>query len=1663
MRQTEYRRRNNALVEEIYADLQRTSQAELDWLFRQIRYKVRRLDRQRIKIATASPRLQKFDPNQARDEDGKWTDGGKGSSINHEHIESVSRAHSSYETFQSTKDKPKFIEELADGVAEGIGIKVGVKVLDDKAFNEKFKTAKVSPEAAMFGGVSTVTAGYHSLDNVIYLRQSNIEKVKNWKEYADFRFALYHEMGHAYHVNAYGIIRQDKGEYGSGWAEQFADGFAGALGYAEQMWRYQAKPSPFPKENERAKTFDFKKHFNEFISTNKPVSKYTLVSPDTRLQKSYIVSGNLWDFFVKRMKTSLLSALLRGAIKLFDLQRKHYDLPEVVEIDPAEFAKQIEPMLGERIVGVTDTTKRMVGRKVVGWYNSPGQSMQSLVDQLKPTFSESRARLIAQTEVTFLNSQVQLQTAFKSGVTEWWWSTRRDNVVCKKPLVGPDGQVYKGCRELHGKVFQIGDAMPPTGSHPGCRCNPILVPVKRAKRTEPARTTLRTFAEGLLMRKFDEDQPRDEEGRWVDEGGGDKATFSTSNLKDVNDAFIRYFKKQGNEYYQKVKDINSGYCREWAEIVSEFTGSEKWYNDTFSHAFVKHEGLFYDAGTLNGVKDWIDLAGLKNQKASLLRMRADGIDRSHKVSDYGRFIHEQTVNTIREEIEAEKGLRKSDFVESEHPRNADGEFTDKGTGEGGGSAEPAYKQSGAYKEFQTKIEEYHKAIAQEDKNDALNEAYEIMTTYDDETKKASKEMEEDYFGGEMPENMNIYMLQSEFRNWGAMVAFTDHDKAVAAAKESHDWLSAFSIQQGLFRSPVVPLDKEKCTIIVDGLYLRDKRSVDLDYVRPTEELVKNLVADTPYQNNVKEAFNVKCIPEALKDYKKNHPEKTLSPIEYVEECEKHFKQILKDSDVCVRLTVTNLNKVLEQGAYKSVFETARSKSAAYGGGSERRERYLNRRKEAEYDLFGLPTDKSEGRPVYGYMAKKGIVNGKSELLQQYGNVAIVLKDSVRDRTTFTVGDSLDDINMVGMSYEIPDGDKIWTGRGAPSKIDDPKIQSSTAIANENDLLSLFEDPKTAETDFMATPSPESGRGALWNAAYWEAQVAGGFTVSDIKKVTFIGTPPSESVTKKLAKMGIEWGYEEGEVGKMSKADEPTGKLLAKDDTLELYALDDRQGYVVDTETGKRYPTHEIGSILSRGAWEWVEEEDLEKWDESKHPRRKDGEFAPKGQGETGSKRPQAKETDLKPDIEEGSGEEVYGRPQMGRNFDITAEKNMIENGNYTPEQKKRHWERAVAVEIATQERFNDEMSRKDYIDKYIRRGWYPTDEKNPYKLVNPTGTREHQVSNQSMRNYLDVVLNRGEYKANYDLPTGGDVVPERVAKPKPEPKPEPAPEPEPPALKPEEPTEMDGAMAVKKILEYKAEDYNKEDDYLRYIQARAKERKRILFENFSEDDLRDPNNLKAQKAFDDYEREAVAEANLRKGLQENRKQEYAKELLKVENRVTLKTYIGREFNQKQGADVDEGIVAFCSLVSDKVGLDVKDVVFTKRANGRSSYNVDDKRVTLNPDQIYNSTIVHELGHHLEHFAPGVRQAAREFLAKRTQGEKLVPLNKLGRGYKGDEVCKPDKFIDPYVGRIYPSGSTEIVSVGLAEYYGNPFEFAKKDPEHFAFIYDVVHGKYNDKK
>lgn len=204
-----------------------------------------------------------------------------------------------------------------------------------------------------------------------------------------------------------------------------------------------------------------------------------------KLRKAGYTTSGLWERFRERMRVRIMQGIKSGVISLESLVvaflAKQPGIPPV-EINTTDFARAFEDQLGLRIVGIENSLRREVGRKVVAWYNTPGSKLGDIIDDLTNEetglFTRSRAERVARTEVTRLNSMVQERVAEQVGAKEWWWGTRNDASVCKRDkrwMKGPDGQMYTGCRELHGRRFLIGQPMPPDSSHPHCRCDAILI------------------------------------------------------------------------------------------------------------------------------------------------------------------------------------------------------------------------------------------------------------------------------------------------------------------------------------------------------------------------------------------------------------------------------------------------------------------------------------------------------------------------------------------------------------------------------------------------------------------------------------------------------------------------------------------------------------------------------------------------------------------------------------------------------------------------------------------------------------------------------------------------------------------------------------------------------------------------------------------------------------------------------------------------------------------------------------------------------------------------------------------------------------------------------------------------------------------------------------
>lgn len=109
------------------------------------------------------------------------------------------------------------------------------------------------------------------------------------------------------------------------------------------------------------------------------------------------------------------------------------------------------------------------------------------------------------------------------------------------------------------------------------------------------------------------------------------------------------------------------------------------------------------------------------------------------------------------------------------------------------------------------------------------------------------------------------------------------------------------------------------------------------------------------------------------------------------------------------------------------------------------------------------------------------------------------------------------------------------------------------------------------------------------------------------------------------------------------------------------------------------------------------------------------------------------------------------------------------------------------------------------------------------------------------------------------------------------------------------------------------------------------------------------------------------------------------------------------------------------------------------------------------------TLFHEMAHFIEFGDQELARTAKEWVKSRATDEPKQ-LSKMGNpSYDPDEIAYPDKFLDPYVGKVYENASTEVISMGL-EHLAEPWRTRKLfalDPEHFYLtIGTILSGREN---
>lgn len=202
--------------------------------------------------------------------------------------------------------------------------------------------------------------------------------------------------------------------------------------------------------------------------------------------------------------------------------------------------------------------------------------------------------------------------------------------------------------------------------------------------------------------------------------------------------------------------------------------------------------------------------------------------------------------------------------------------------------------------------------------------------------------------------------------------------------------------------------------------------------------------------------------------------------EYMDEQFEKVKELVNDeaNELVIRVKEASMENILKDGEFKNQYTTLTS------GGTYN----PDWRKVIENNLFNIPINAiSRNRPIYGYISNKFVENGSRGFeLQKYGNIKVVLKDSVKDRCYFTMGDSMNNSSRI-----------------IPSKLVDIQRYSI----------------RPEELAFNKWKNLGEFRG------YPEIQIFGGVKLSDIKYIELPKELKGSEIAKSISDNGIKIRYE----------------------------------------------------------------------------------------------------------------------------------------------------------------------------------------------------------------------------------------------------------------------------------------------------------------------------------------------------------------------------------------------------------------------------------------------------------------------------------------------------------------------------------------------------------
>ena len=204
------------------------------------------------------------------------------------------------------------------------------------------------------------------------------------------------------------------------------------------------------------------------------------------------------------------------------------------------------------------------------------------------------------------------------------------------------------------------------------------------------------------------------------------------------------------------------------------------------------------------------------------------------------------------------------------------------------------------------------------------------------------------------------------------------------------------------------------------------------------------------------------------------PEEFLNPENY-----KIYKKELQEAaaaSLSMRMNKNTLKLIVKDKKFKSLSEV----DTNFGGTREVHKMYREARVKLENDTWGIPKDVQQ--PLYGYMDRPiTIPRTTGNTLQQpsvsmYGDIQVILKDDIKNRTTITLGDSL---NTKRTPVEI--------NQALEGNLSEAQVSSAVDIGAYD---------------------------------YYEAQIHGGLSITDIKEIKLNGQTLTIAERQTLLENGV---------------------------------------------------------------------------------------------------------------------------------------------------------------------------------------------------------------------------------------------------------------------------------------------------------------------------------------------------------------------------------------------------------------------------------------------------------------------------------------------------------------------------------------------------------------